>query len=105
MSTIEKTTILPLGTWAADSAHSRVEFAVEYLVGTFRGSFTPFVATLTVDDDGEAKLEGSTAVEAVRVQDETLTAHLQSPDFFDAERAPQLFFDSAAICDAFRNDR
>jgi polyisoprenoid-binding protein YceI len=97
MSTIETRAALPTGTWAADSAHSRVEFAVEYMVGTFRGSFTPFAATLTVDESGEGTLIGTTAVEAVRVQDENLEAHLASPDFFDAERAPELRFASREI--------
>src|SRR5439155_8780844 len=33
----------------------------------------------------------------LRVKDENLTAHLQSPEFFDAERHPELNFVSTAI--------
>ena len=33
----------------------------------------------------------------VKVQDANLEAHLQSPDFFDAERAPELTFESTSI--------
>ena len=97
MSTVETRIALPTGIWTADAAHSRVEFAVEYMVGTFRGSFSPFQATLDVDETGEAKLSGSTWPNAVKVQDENLEAHLQSPDFFDAERAPEISFESADI--------
>ena len=98
MTTIVKThKALPVGTWTADPAHSRVEFAVDYLVGTFRGSFSPFEATLEVGGNGEATLSGAARTENVKVQDENLTAHLQTPDFFDAERAPELRFESTAI--------
>jgi polyisoprenoid-binding protein YceI len=60
--------------------------------GTFRGTFSPFAATLEVGDDGQAHLEGATDVANVKVQDPTLEAHLQTPDFFDAERHPELRF-------------
>lgn len=88
---------LPAGTWTVDPVHSQVGFAVGYHVGTFRGSFTPVDAKLEVAENGVAKLSGSVAVSGVRVQDENLAAHLQSPDFFDAERAPEISFTSSAI--------
>src|SRR5262245_6682481 len=78
--------VLESGTWQADAAHSRVEFAVDYLTGTFRGTFSPFAATLEVGEDGNAVLRGSTSAASIKVQDENLAGHLQSPDFFDAER-------------------
>jgi polyisoprenoid-binding protein YceI len=64
--------------------------------GTFRGSFSPVEGALTVSDDGWT-LEGSAKAEAIRVQDENLNAHLLSPEFFDAERAPELHFRSTEI--------
>ena len=98
MNTILETrTTLPTGTWNVDATHSQVGFAVDYMVGTFRGTFSPFAATLTVAEDGAATLAGSAPVSGVRVQDENLTAHLQSPDFFDAEQAPEITFRSTRI--------
>jgi polyisoprenoid-binding protein YceI len=97
MSTIETTSqALPTGTWNADPVHSHVGFAVEYVGGTFRGTFSPFDAKLAVGDDS-AELTGSAPVSGIKVQDDNLTAHLQSPDFFDAERAPELRFESTEI--------
>jgi polyisoprenoid-binding protein YceI len=98
LSTIETTKQgLPVGTWNIDAVHSQVGFAVEYVVGTFRGSFSPVDAKLEVGEDGTATLTGKAPVGGVKVQDENLEAHLQSPDFFDAERAPEITFTSTDV--------
>jgi polyisoprenoid-binding protein YceI len=91
MSTITKTNI-PAGTWQLDPTHSQVGFAVPYLVGTFRGSFSPVEATLAVGEDGAVDLAGTAPVEGIKVQDENLQTHLLSPEFFDAERTPKIEF-------------
>ncbi|HUB36541.1 MAG TPA: YceI family protein [Solirubrobacteraceae bacterium] len=96
-TTVHPPKTLPSGTWTVDPVHSHVAFSVGYHVGTFRGSFAPLQATLEVSDDGQASLTGSVAASAVKVQDENLAAHLQSPDFFDAERTPEIAFASTAI--------
>jgi polyisoprenoid-binding protein YceI len=99
MSTLESTTTLaPAGTsWVADPVHSTVGFEVEYAgVSIFRGSFRDFDATL----EGST-LAGSARVASVDVKDEQLAGHLQSPDFFDAERHPEISFraDSLSVAD------
>jgi polyisoprenoid-binding protein YceI len=99
MSALESTATqtLPVGTWNVDPVHSQVGFAVKYMVGTFRGSFSPIEATLSVSKDGSASLTGSSRAEGVKVQEPNLVAHLLSPDFFDAERAPELRFRSTDV--------
>jgi polyisoprenoid-binding protein YceI len=87
---------LPTGTWRLDPVHSSIGFEVEYMVGAFRGQFRDVDATLVVGDDG-AQLAGAAQVASVDVKDENLAAHLQSPDFFDAERYPELRFVSSDI--------
>ena len=98
MTTIAQSTeVLPAGVWNADTAHSRAEFAAEYIGGTFRGAFSPFEARLEVGEDGSASLTGVARAENVRVQAEDLEAHLLSPEFFDSERTPELTFRSTEI--------
>jgi polyisoprenoid-binding protein YceI len=79
------------GTWTVDPVHSTVGFEVDYMAGTFKGEFREFGAELVVDD-GRARLEGSAKVASVDVKDETLSGHLQSPEFFDAQAHPELRF-------------
>jgi polyisoprenoid-binding protein YceI len=94
MSVIESTReFAPAGTWAADPVHSNVSFEVAYAgVNTFRGGFKDFTATLT----GEG-LEGSAKVASVDVKDEQLNGHLQTPDFFDAQRYPEITFKATEL--------
>ena len=93
MSTIEATTsqFAPAGSWSADPVHSHVSFEVAYAgVNAFRGSFADFSATLVGGD--EPTLEGTAKVASVDVRDEQLNGHLQTPDFFDAQRYPEIAF-------------
>ena len=90
-------TALPAGTYTSDPVHSSTAFAVKHMLATFRGSFAAFDAQLTVDEHGRAKLVGSVPVDTVVVKDENLGAHLQSPEFFDAEQHPRIVFDASEI--------
>jgi polyisoprenoid-binding protein YceI len=88
MSTITTTKSFPAGTWSTDPVHSHVSFEIAYAgTNTFRGGFHEYSATV---HDGV--LDGSAAVATVDVKDEQLNGHLQSPDFFDAERFPEISF-------------
>jgi polyisoprenoid-binding protein YceI len=84
-------TKVPAGTWKLDPVHSAVGFEVDYLAGTFRGQFTDIDVQLDIEVNGAA-IEGTARAASVDVKDENLAAHLQSPDFFDAERHPELRF-------------
>ena len=85
------------GVYKDDGVHSNAGFAVKHMLATFRGSFPKFSAQLDVAEDGSAKLVGTVPVAGVAVKDENLVAHLQSPEFFDAEQHPEIRFESDDI--------
>jgi len=85
------------GTWKSDPIHSTVGFAVKHMVvATFRGSFNDFGVTLDNSGD-EPVIYGAVRVASVDVRDEKLNGHLLSPDFFDAERHPEVVFRSTGV--------
>jgi polyisoprenoid-binding protein YceI len=78
----------PAGTWNADPVHSHLQFEIDYAgTNVFRGGFHDYSATV---EDGV--LEGVAKVASVDVKDEQLNGHLQTPDFFDGERFPEITF-------------
>jgi polyisoprenoid-binding protein YceI len=91
MATTEAQTV-PAGTWTVDRVHSTIGFSVEYMAGTFAGTFSDFDVSVA-----DGVLKGTAKVASVQVKDPNLEAHLQSPDFFDAERYPELSFVSRSI--------
>jgi polyisoprenoid-binding protein YceI len=96
MTTTTQARQAPTGTWQLDRTHSSVGFEVPYLVGTFKGQFREADARLVVRDES-ATIKGTARVDSVDVKDENLAAHLQSPDFFDAERHPELIFSATDV--------
>jgi polyisoprenoid-binding protein YceI len=89
---------IPAGTWTLDPVHSSAGFAVKHMVvATFRGRFDSFDAQLTAGENGDLALVGTVDAGSIVVKDENLAAHLQSPEFFDVERHPQLRFESTSF--------
>ncbi|HEY8584585.1 MAG TPA: YceI family protein [Capillimicrobium sp.] len=80
------------GTWNFSAVHSSASFTVKYVVAPFRGRFEDVDATLV---DGQ--LTGKVKASSIVVKDENLAAHLQGPDFFDAEAHPEIVFASRDI--------
>jgi polyisoprenoid-binding protein YceI len=89
---ITDTQALPTGMWAVDKTHSNIGFSIGYMAGTFTGTFGDFDAGVS-----DGRLRGSAKVASVQVKDPNLEAHLQSPEFFDAARHPELTFASSSI--------
>lgn len=85
-----RATTLPAGTWTSDLTHSYIGFSARHnVVSTFRGELPKFDVTL---EDGV--LSGTAPVSAITTRDENLTGHLYSPEFFDAERYPEVSYRS-----------
>ena len=88
MSATETKTSIPTGTWTADVVHSAVTFEVPYMgIAAFSGAVKDFEATLA-----DGRLAGAARIASLETKDENLHAHLLSPEFFDAERFPEVSF-------------
>lgn len=87
---------VPTGTYVVDPVHSSIGFAVVHNgVSTFRSGFGAYEARLSGGENPE--LKGSVDVAGIQIDEPQLKGHLLSPDFFDAERYPQLRFESSAL--------
>jgi polyisoprenoid-binding protein YceI len=85
------------GTWVADPIHSTATFAIKHMiVSTYRASFGQVEATLEVDGD-DIKLTGTVPVESVDIDQPDFRAHVLSPEFFDAEKTPNITFTSTSV--------
>jgi polyisoprenoid-binding protein YceI len=87
-----------VGTFHAQPVPSSFAFAVRHSgVFWYRGSLSDVTATLY--GDGEAVvLEGCARVDSISVvEPAVLREHLLGPEFFDAERHPEMTFRSTAV--------
>ena len=85
----------PAGTWTLDPIHSTPAspsstWSSRPSAAASRTSTRRSPSTRTA-----RSLDGTVDVGSIVVKDENLAAHLQSPDFFDTERYPELRFDSS----------
>jgi polyisoprenoid-binding protein YceI len=96
MSTIEAQTMIPAGTYAADPAHSSLEFTAQHMdISTIRGSFLKFEASLEGGD--QPRVSGTIETGTIDTRDETRDGHLKNADFFDVERFPTASFSGTLV--------
>jgi polyisoprenoid-binding protein YceI len=89
---------LPSGTWSVDPIHSAIGFEVKHFgISTFRGQFTGFEGRIETGNGAVERVEGTVKPDTVDVRDPQLSAHLQSEDFFDVARHPEISFASAGV--------
>jgi polyisoprenoid-binding protein YceI len=86
------------GTYRAQPVPSTFAFAVRHSgVFWYRGSLSTVAATLRADGDALA-LEGSARVDSISVvEPAAMRASVLGPEFFDAERHPEITFRSTAV--------
>ena len=87
-------------TWKIDPAHSAAEFKVRHMmISNVKGKFSGLSGVLKLDetDYTHATVEASIPVSSVNTGDEKRDGHLQSADFFDAEKFPAMTFKSTNI--------
>ena len=89
-------TIVPAGEWTIDPVWSSLEFEVKKLgLMTVKGRAPSFTGAIHGGDS--PVIEGTVDATTITTFDETRDGHLQSPDFFDTERHPELRFESTSV--------
>jgi polyisoprenoid-binding protein YceI len=94
------TTPSTVSTWNIDPAHSAAEFKVRHMMiahvkGTIRG--LKGVLTLNEADPTRSKVTASADLNTLNTGEPQRDGHLKSADFFEAEKYPELTFESTAV--------
>jgi len=87
------------GTWNVDKVHSEIGFLVRHFVSKVRGGFTDFTGTIKIDAEKPetSSVEFTIKVASINTNEPKRDAHLKSPDFFDAEKFPEIRFASKKV--------
>src|SRR4051812_47743990 len=86
--------------WKLDPAHSEVTFRIKHMMITnVTGHFTDFNVQATSEDDDFTKGSASFSAKATSVNTnaDQRDTHLRSAEFFDAEKYPDLKFQSKKL--------
>jgi polyisoprenoid-binding protein YceI len=87
-------------TWVIDSAHSAGEFAVKHLmVATVRGHFKITEGQIILNEENHTASSVTATIDpkSLNTREEKRDAHLQSGDFFEAEKYPTITFQSTRV--------
>jgi polyisoprenoid-binding protein YceI len=87
-------------TYQFDLAHSSVAFTVRHMVITnVRGNFKDFQGTILYDPTDVTKSSAEVTIKTASIDTDNTQRdnHLRSPDFFDAEKFPEITFKSKSV--------
>ena len=86
-------------TWKVDKAHSAVTFRVRHFFTPVKGQFDQFEAQMVYDPAApeNSSVRVTIPVASINTSNERRDAHLESPDFFEAEKYPDITFVSERV--------
>ena len=87
-------------TWTIDKGHSRIGFSVPHMaVAETEGNFREFEGVIISksDDFNGAEVSFTAKASSIDTENERRDGHLKSPDFFDAEKYPEVTFKGALV--------
>lgn len=90
--------------WTLDNTHSEIAFKVKHMmISTVTGHFEDFQATAKTDGDNfnDASIEFTAKTASINTKNKDRDTHLQSDDFFNSEKFPQMKF----ISKSFNGDK
>lgn len=83
--------------WQFDNAHTSIEFAIDHMViSEVTGKFSDFNGTVMSNGDTfeKAMIDFNIDVASINTENTDRDDHLRGPDFFDAEKYPEITFKS-----------
>ncbi len=86
--------------WQLDRAHSRIKFTVKHMmISEVEGSFKDFniIFKSSKDDFSDATVEATIKTASIDTDNERRDNHLRSDDFFNAEKYPEIKFQSERL--------
>jgi polyisoprenoid-binding protein YceI len=86
-------------TYVVDRAHSQATFTIRHLMSKVTGKFDDFTGAVSVDraNPAASSVEFTIKTASINTGDPKRDSHLRTPDFFDAEKNPEIHFKSTAI--------
>lgn len=89
-----------VSTWKIDPVHSVAEFKVKHMmISNVKGQFSKISGTLSLNESDItlSRVEATIDASSINTRDPQRDAHLQSPDFLDVQKYPNLSFKSTSI--------
>jgi polyisoprenoid-binding protein YceI len=86
--------------WTVDQAHSDIAFKVKHMmISTVTGHFEEFDSSIQSngDDFTNAEIGFSAKIDSIHTKNKDRDAHLKSDDFFNAEKYPEMRFQSTSF--------
>jgi len=86
--------------WVLDPSHSEIQFKVKHLmISKVTGEFTKFSGSFTTqgEDISTANISFKADIGSISTNNEQRDAHLKGSDFFEADKHPELLFQSEKL--------
>lgn len=82
-----------------DKAHSHIGFSVKHILSKVPGEFKDYDGSFSFDPakPESGKIDVTIQTASISTDNDMRDKHLQSPDFFDAEKYPTLTFKSTSV--------